>query len=406
MLFLTPAWLKKARHLSKGVRKFIHYQSDLIPPDRMERVLDIRQRYDDALRRRDRTKAEELEPELLKTCEGAVAGYRNSPLRENIEVIIVAIVVALGIRAYFLQPFKIPTASMQPTLNGITAKAMAPEEPFPNYLVRAFEFVARGRNYVEVRIPEEWGTATLVGFRQRSTANFFTFTDLIFRDSAGREQKVSAYAPVRQLTSGLWLGPKPSFSRDVAEAISNGEEGRVLPVLHPQVIQGGTLLARGHVDTGDQVLVDKMSYHFRRPKRGEVFVFSTKGIDRIMDRTNPAFGSQHYIKRLAALPGDTVRIDPPNLVINGAVAAEPGFQRVSSGENGYSGYVNPQQTDRLDYLQPGEEKRLPDDQYLALGDNSPDSFDGRNWGPVPERNLAGPALVVYWPFLPHFGLIR
>jgi signal peptidase I len=49
---------------------------------------------------------------------------------------------------------------------------------------------------------------------------------------------------------------------------------------------------------------------------------------------------------------------------------------------------------------------LPPKTYMAMGDNSANSFDSRNWGPVPERNLVGPALFVYWPFANHWGLIR
>ena len=68
----------------------------------------------------------------------------------------VAIIVALGIRAYFVQPFKIPTASMQPTLNGITARGMPPEDAFPNFIVQGVEYLAKGRNYVEMKIPQDW----------------------------------------------------------------------------------------------------------------------------------------------------------------------------------------------------------------------------------------------------------
>ena len=49
---------------------------------------------------------------------------------------------------------------------------------------------------------------------------------------------------------------------------------------------------------------------------------------------------------------------------------------------------------------------VPPHGYFALGDNSYNSYDSRWWGPVPEENLVGRGLLVYWPFYPHWGLIR
>jgi signal peptidase I len=49
---------------------------------------------------------------------------------------------------------------------------------------------------------------------------------------------------------------------------------------------------------------------------------------------------------------------------------------------------------------------VPAHGYFALGDNSYNSYDSRYWGPVPEENLVGRGLLVYWPFNHHWGLIR
>ena len=415
--FLKPGWMKKAINLSKGVSKFVQYNRDLMPAEKLQRVQALHARYDLALRHRNRDETDALEKELISSCEGAVPSYKTSAVKEHIEVIVVAIVVALGIRAYFLQPFKIPTASMQPTLNGITAQVMPDAESFPNPVLRGLEYVTRGRNYVEMRVPQDWGTVRMVAIRQRSLLHFFTMTDLVFMDATRRERVLSGYVPARQLWENLWIGPQPAVSDNEKRVIVSGVEKFSVGVQGGPV-EGGTLIARGRIDTGDQVLVNKMAYHFRRPDRGEVFVFSTAGIKAIP--TPEGVDSQHYIKRLTALPGDRLQLMPTDerttnasgnylpvatLKINGERASELGMSKVMGRENGYKGYTS-MTGGWGHFIKADEEIKLDAKEYMAMGDNSPDSSDSRYWGPVPERNLVGPALFVYWPFLPHFGLIR
>jgi len=171
-------------------------------------------------------------------------------------------------------------------------------------------------------------------------------------------------------------------------------------VIPGRLIHRGEVIARGAIDTGDQVFVDKCSYNFVKPHNGDVFVFRTNGIPEI--RPDPIAGPPFYIKRLAGLPGDQLRIDPPFLYINGKKAEGYGFERVMSARPPYRGYAPGQK-----YLsKPDQTYSVPRDGYFAMGDNSYNSFDSRYWGPVPVENLVGRGLFVYWPFFPHWGLIR
>jgi signal peptidase I len=162
----------------------------------------------------------------------------------------------------------------------------------------------------------------------------------------------------------------------------------------------GETIARGAVDTGDQVFVDKCSYNFVKPHGGDVFVFRTKHIPAIPE--DPETGAPFYIKRLVGLPGDTLRIEPPKLYVNGKIAEGFGFARVMAAKSPYAGYALGR-----DYLStPKSTYAVPAHGYFAMGDNSYNSYDSRYWGAVPEENLVGRGLLVYWPFNRHWGLIR
>jgi signal peptidase I len=113
--------------------------------------------------------------------------------------------------------------------------------------------------------------------------------------------------------------------------------------------------------------------------------------------------SQHYIKRLCGVPGDSLEIKKNGgpLYVNGEIATEDGIAKVFDEYDGYSLIRKV----RVPDYQGINKTKLPKDSYFALGDNSDDSADSRMWGNVPEDNLLGPGLMVYWP-LEHWGLMK
>lgn len=401
----TPKWKKEAKLLHKGAKKFLHYKRDLLKPDRIDEIESRRADLMDAVKAGDRAKVEEASKQLRATCEHALPHFpQQSAWEENVEVMFVALVVALGLRAYVVQPFRIPTGSMQPTLNGITIENdQGPDFKKPWLGKQAWDLVMRGRTYRNIVAEND---VQVVGTRDKS---WFLFTRTEVSLSDGTKIKIPA---AEGETSGLVTDPPPPGSyRPAGKRFRKGD-----PIL------------RGWIDTGDLVLVDKVSYHFRRPNRGEVFVFDTRGIPtERRDPNQPRLGGQeggtHYIKRLCGVPGDRLEIRTPNLWVNGKIAQEPGIQRVIRAEgayggehgerNGYiladpraDGYALPLQ--RADsYLQLREKAPPGLREYAALGDNTPNSLDSRYWGSVKEFNLAGPALFSLWPFTTgHWGFIR
>src|SRR5438477_423899 len=360
-MFARP-YIKHSKLLLRHAQKYLRYKADLLEEATREEIGGGMRRLQAALRQRDRKEIEARAETLDARLHELVPVTWESHWRENCEVILVAIVVAVGIRSYFLQPFKIPTGSMQPTLNGIIGRPMTAEPP--NILQQVAEFILRGRNYINVVSGQD---DEVLQVQRQKFFFFFTWSRIIFQ----QQKPIRVYCPPEQLGADFRVSPGIRYRR-------------------------GEVIARGAVDTGDQVFVDKFSYNFVKPHRGDVFVFRTRNIPDIGDQT------RFYIKRLAGLPSDMLRIEPPKLYVNGKLVDGYGFQRVMEAKNGYRGY-GPGHSALAD---PTKTLQVPEHSYFAMGDNSYNSFDSRYWGRVPERNLVGRGLLVYWPFIPHGGWIR
>lgn len=311
--------LKRTRELVQGARKLVRINRDLLDPRRIEEISATSVQVEAAITSRDAGTIRSASETLEKQLEKVFPRPKHAGLRENIEVLLVAVIVAMAVRTFFMQPFKIPTGSMQPTLYGV----------YP------------------------------------------------YRDDTKRE-------PPLPYEHG-----KPSLPEQIFGTIF-----------------GGKIYEHdGYRVRGDHIFVDRFSYHFRKPKRGEVVVFDTTNILALPEQLRGKF----YIKRLIGLPGDTVEIRPPYALINGEILDErKAFQRIYSQRDGYNGYLLPDYFNLPSptYLNTKKPRyTIPNDNYFVLGDNSASSLDGRFWGSFPKRDLIGRAVVVYWPFTKRFGLI-
>lgn len=125
----------------------------------------------------------------------------------------------------------------------------------------------------------------------------------------------------------------------------------------------------------DKIFVDKFTYRFHEPMRGDIIVFKYP-LDRKKD----------FVKRLVGLPGDTVEIRKGILFVNGKPMMEPPF--------GTHTYYN---VEDWEFGKSGQVIHVPAGQYFALGDNSAHSADSREWGFIPKKDLIGKAFMIWWP---------
>jgi len=140
---------------------------------------------------------------------------------------------------------------------------------------------------------------------------------------------------------------------------------------------------RPTLQDGEFVLINRLAYKFGDYQRGDIIVFRPplyppQGFWRqLLGLPNISDNYEDYIKRVVGLPGDQVKIARGAVYINGTQLQEP---YIAAPPN-YNG-----------------EWTVPADDLFVLGDNRNNSSDSHAWGFLPEENVLGKAVLVYWPF--------
>jgi len=395
--------VRHATAMRRHVRKLLNHQRDLLSPQAIENIqapcLDLQQavwaRSDNQVLEKQMEKVEAAANKWLKP-------YPNPAWRENFEVLLVALAVAMGIRTFFLQPFKIPTGSMQPSLYGVTS--------IPDYSgIRDEAMIPPGS--ADFTVPTGWE-------RVREWFAGVSYEDIKAK-ADGQVERVDA--PFKILIFNIyqtlqiggvthWIWFPPDFGGSTLD-MRAGLRARA-----DKVYRKGDQVVRMRVVSGDHLFVDRVTYNFRAPTRGEIIVFETRGILALPQ-------DQFYIKRMVAMGNEKVQVgDDRHLRIDGQRldASVPHFEKVygfdpkkPARESQYSGHVN-EKTARQspDYRGPIA-PLFPDgnapftvkpSHYMVMGDNTMNSYDSRAWGDFPAKNVIGKSFFVYWPITDRFGV--
>ena len=390
------------------------------------RTEELRQRY----------KAEATAPALLEAVDaletvlkrtgGAI--YPKSALVENVEFFLVAAIVIVGVRTYFVQPFKIPTNSMWPSYYGMTPEVYHTKAEEPGAAAVAARTVAFGawahrvdapvdgeiliplggeNGYVRNRpvpgrtwlvIPTTLKECTLLvderPVKFRVPADFdldWLISDAFF--PTGKPYRSSDFG--QQLQAHVLTGQTVDryIDGDLVRCVRTGRTVRA----------GERVLSFDEV-TGDQLFVDRFSCHFVPPRVGQGFVFFTGNIHSpsMEDRGGNQIVS-YYIKRLVGTPGDVIQIKEPAIYRNGQpISGADAFVKNANREGRYRGYFY----GPVHLTSAADTLTVPKGSFFAMGDNSGNSADGRYWGFVPADDVIGRPLFIYFPLSKRWGPSR
>lgn len=167
----------------------------------------------------------------------------------------------------------------------------------------------------------------------------------------------------QQNLNNLWLEGCKTVALSLVFAF-----GFHILVAESRYVASGSMLPT--LEVNDRLVIDKLSYRWSNPKRGDIIVFSPT------EKLKQQNVRELLIKRVIGLPGEKVEIKQGRVYINDGLLSEK--------------YI----AENLKY-QWGP-VTVPTQSYLVMGDNRDYSYDGRYWGFVPHNNIIGKAIVRFW----------
>ena len=148
-------------------------------------------------------------------------------------------------------------------------------------------------------------------------------------------------------------------------------------VVQPHIVKGNSMLPNFH--TSERIFTQKITYYFKPPERSDIIVFKY-----------PLAPDREYIKRIIGLPGEELQIETGKVKVFNKEHPE-GFLLKEAYLT--TGMV----TEPKNIIGVTAKFKVPEDNYVVMGDNRPESSDSREWGAVPRKNIIGKVFLRYWP---------
>ncbi len=488
---LSKKFKKQVQEFLEFSTKVYQYRCDVLTDSKRVSLKEAITSTESVLKSADQQDVVEQKIEVLEKELKQSGGtfYPKRFFSEHIEMFLVATILVLGIRSFFIQPFMIPTNSMYPTYSGMNHEIHT-EETQPSGAGRIFRLITQGASYYNLKtmtsgdlqlpvilalddnnkiqamlnwqfkynpkvIParkwlifpsKKWEYMFIIGSQELKMAvpREFSLEKTIHKTFYPEHNSLSD-----GLISTLDNHTYQSLRRDLRKT-------RYIQrtMLLKKDVKAGESIMNFSILSGDALFVDRFTYNFRKPQVGEPFVFRTanihgikyrshkvqigESINLIADHSNMTVSElrnlnnlkpdqklmigqflrvrsseigKYYIKRLVGKAGDELEIKGKALYSNGKViTGADAFEKNATLSDGYLGYES------INRLAAGKKLKIADKSYFAMGDNSPHSYDSRSWsyeeadpqtepwGFVPEKEVIGKALFIYYPFTKRWGL--
>lgn len=400
---------KQATELLNSAHKIFHYRRDVTTAEDLQ-ILDERTSLLNAVIRNKASDAEAIETAMveldshLRKIGGKL--YPKTFLNDNIEVILVAAIVVIGIRSFFFQPFIIPTNSMYPSYSGMRDVVYA-EDQTPSKLRQVLNFFTLGARHYDLKAITSGELSLEYGRNSEGKAiPYFEVVDgrklfgllpakfkeyTFFVADVPHALRVPIDFQMDHMIDDLKLSDDSRRIASPDRRLERWATGRTLSL--------GDMILSFDITLGDALFVDRITYHFRKPKAGDPFVFRTQKILQAVGKATGDYTPKYYIKRIGGVENETLEIVDHALLVNGKPRDEvDAFLKNAALEDDYVGYKN------VRLLGSGKKMQVPEGSFVALGDNSANSADSRYWGFVPQESVVGRAIFIYYPFTKRWGL--